>query len=268
MQAPPTTSDLGMLVEQQQVQFKNLSGETLAGTLHLPQNGTTRGVVLGHCFTCTRHTAVLRRLAEDLAAAGFMALRFDFSGNGQSEGDFAQSTYSKHIGEMQTAADLLVSKGAGWVGAAGHSMGGLLCFLSAAQSSVIRAVCAIGSRISSMKASHFLSSAQREILERTGEVNFTSRGRFLTITEAFFADADGFDLPVLLTSFDKPLLLIHGDQDEIIPVAEAYRARKISDERIGLEVISGADHMFSTAQHREAASRLAVDWMIEQSVNQ
>jgi len=252
---------------EEQVQFKNHLGETLAGTLHLPQQSPTRGVVLGHCFTCTRHTGILRRLAGDLADAGFIALRFDFSGNGQSGGDFSRSNYSKQVLEMQTAADLVAARGAEWIGMAGHSLGGLISFLSASQSETARAVCAIGSRISSMRATHFLNPTQREILDKTGEVSFTSRGRFLKITEEFFADAEGFDLPALLASFNKPLMMIHGDQDEIIPVAEAHRAREASGGRVQLEIISGADHMFSTEQHSSEASRLATNWFEEQSLN-
>ena len=250
---------------EEQVQFNNHLGEALAGTLHLPQRSADRGVVLGHCFTCTRHTAILRLLAVELAAAGFIALRFDFSGNGQSGGDFSQSNYSKQVAEMLTATDLLTSRGAAWVGLAGHSLGGLISFLSASQSDSIRAVCAIGSRISSMRATHFLNPTQRDILKKTGEVSFTSRGRFLTITEAFFADAEGFDLPGLLSSFDKPMMMVHGDQDEIIPVTEAHRAQEASGGRVRLEIISGADHMFSIEQHRSEAGRLAVNWFDEQS---
>ncbi len=252
---------------EEQFQFKNHLGETLAGTLHLPQHSATRGVVLGHCFTCTRHTAVLRRLAGDLAAAGFIALRFDFSGNGQSEGDFSQSNYSKQMAEMQAAAGQVAARGAEWIGMAGHSLGGLIAFLSASQAETARAVCAVGSRISSMRATHFLSPTQREILEKNGEVSFTSRGRFLKITEAFFADAHGFDLPRLLASFDKPLMMIHGDRDEIIPVAEVYRAQEASGGRVQLKIVAGADHMFSSEAHRSEASRLATEWFDGQSKN-
>ena len=250
---------------EKQVQFKNHLGETLAGTLHLPQRGSKRGVVLGHCFTCTRHTSILRRVAADLADAGFIALRFDFSGNGQSDGEFAQSNYSKQVAEMKTAADRVAAEGAEWIGAAGHSLGGLISFLYASQNQTPRAVCVIGSRISSMRAAHFLSPAQREILEKNGEVSFTSRGRFLTITEDFFSDASGFDLPQLLSAFNKPLMMIHGDQDEIIPVAEAFRAQEVNGGRIRLEILSGADHMFSDKQHRIEAGRLAASWFEEQS---
>ena len=249
---------------EQQVRFINLYGENLAGTLHLPDEPAQNGVVLGHCFTCTRHTTILRRLAKDLAGAGFIALRFDFSGNGQSEGEFTQSTYSKQITEMQTAADLVASNGAAWIGMAGHSMGGLISFLTASQTDGVDAVCTIGSRITAMKATHFLSQTQREILKNTGEVSFTSRGRFLTVTKDFFSDADHFELQKILQTFHKPLMIVHGDQDEIVPVKEAKRAREISNGNVKLEIIAGADHMFSRQDHREKVSVLVVDWFLKQ----
>jgi len=245
---------------EQQVRYKNLYGETLAGTLHLPKEPSDRGIVLGHCFTCTRHTGILRRIAKDLSNAGFIVLRFDFSGNGQSEGEFTESTYSKQVTEMQTAADVIASHGAARIGMAGHSMGGSISFLTAAQDENVKAVCTVGSRISGLKVTGFLSRTQREILEKTGEVTFTSRGRFLKITDEFFTDADRFDLPQILQSFDKPLLMVHGDQDEIIPVREAYKAREMSNGGAQLEVISGADHMFSREEDRQAVSQLVVNW--------
>ena len=67
------------------VHFENPQGEKLAGTLHEPATPADKGVVIGHCFTCSRHTRVLRRVAVNLSEAGFATLRFDFSGNGQSQ---------------------------------------------------------------------------------------------------------------------------------------------------------------------------------------
>jgi putative redox protein len=249
---------------EEQVRYKNLYGETLAGTLHLPDKSSDHGIVLGHCFTCTRHTSILRRIAKDLSNAGFIVLRFDFSGNGQSQGEFTESTYSKQVTEMETAVDVIASHGATRIGMAGHSMGGSISFLTAAQNDNVKAVCTIGSRITGLKVTGFLSRTQREILEKTGEVTFTSRGRFLKITDEFFTDADRFDLPQLLQSFDKPLLMVHGDQDEIIPVREAHKAREMSNGVARLEVIAGADHMFSREEDRQAVSQLVVDWFNNQ----
>jgi putative redox protein len=250
---------------EEQIRFKNNDGENLAGTLHLPDNPSQFGIVLGHCFTCTRHTTILRELAKDLSKDGFIVIRFDFSGNGQSEGEFSQSTYSKQITEMRKATEIVASKGASWIGMAGHSMGGLISFLTASQTEEVKAVCTIGSRITAMKATHFLSQTQRDILKDTGEVSFTSRGRFLTINKDFFSDADHFELPNILQRFNKPLMIVHGDQDEIVSVKEALKARELSHGSINLEIITGADHMFSQPDHRKMATGLVVGWFLRQT---
>ena len=77
---------------QQQIQFENHLGERLSGTLHQPRQPRLGGIVAGHCFTCSRHTGILRQVCEDLSEAGFSVLRFDFSGNGQSQGRFEDAT--------------------------------------------------------------------------------------------------------------------------------------------------------------------------------
>lgn len=82
------------------IHFLNHLGERLFGTHHRPDAPSEYGVVLGHCFTCTRHTGVLREVGARLTAAGFHVLRFDFSGNGQSEGVFIETSYTKYITEM------------------------------------------------------------------------------------------------------------------------------------------------------------------------
>jgi len=249
---------------QQQVRFHNLQGENLAGTIHWPDQPNDIGIVLGHCFTCSRNTGILRQIARDAATRGITVLRFDFSGNGQSEGHFSSSTYSKQIAEMQTAVKYLTAKGVRRLGVAGHSMGALISVLTAGRSDVIQAVCAIAGRLSGVNAAHFLNQRQKATLNSTGAVTFQSRGRNLSLTDAFFSDADDFDLPEILKNLKSPLLVVHGEADEIIPVSEAYKARELKGSRVKLAIIPQADHMFSNAAHREAVSRIVVDWFEEQ----
>lgn len=97
---------------EQPVHFYNHHGEKLIGTLHLPDGPAHRGVVFGHCFTCSRHTGIIRHICSELEREAFMALRFDFSGNGQSQGRFDESTYSKQIQEMKIATAFIAEKGA------------------------------------------------------------------------------------------------------------------------------------------------------------
>jgi putative redox protein len=245
---------------QKQVEFQNAAGETLAATLHLPENPTRRGVVIGHCFTCSRHISILRLVGSRLAEAGFSALRFDFSGNGQSQGEFAHSNYTKQIGEVKTAMAFLGRQGVDWIGLLGHSMGAVVAMLTAAAAPEVRGVCALAGRLAGTMPGHFLAPKLRTELEAKGRVTFVSRGRTLELTESFFGDAQRYDLPAAVAGLQVPLLVVHGDQDEIVPVAEAYRARDLNPDGAQLAIIPAADHMFSQEAHRQKIAELVVDW--------
>jgi len=249
---------------EKQVHFINNLGEKLTGTLHQPQKSSDRGIIIGHCFTCSRHTRVLQQMGSELAAAQFTVLRFDFSGNGQSEGAFIDSSYAKHIAEMETAAAFLTDNGARWIGLAGHSMGANIALLTAARLKSVRAVCILAARVSGMKATHFLSREQQTEIERTGRVFFTSRGRSLELSKDFFTDADNYDMFKVIGSLKRPLLVIHGDRDEIVPMDEALQAHKRNPAAITLNVIPGADHMFSQEDHRRQVAKVVADWFTRQ----
>ena len=249
---------------EQSVYFYNHQEEKLAGTLHLPDEPNGGGVVFGHCFTCSRNTRIIRHICSDLAAAGFIALRFDFSGNGQSEGDFAASSYSKQMAEIQKAVDIIAEKGAEWIGLAGHSMGAVIAILTAARMNRVKAVCALAGRLSGLKATHFFNKRQIKELHDTGRVSFSSRGRPLQLSTAFFADAGQFNLPETLKTLQAPLMIVHGDHDEIVPVEEAHLAQKLNLINTKLAIIPDADHMFSNDEHRLKISKLVVKWFEEQ----
>ena len=249
---------------ERQVEFSNAVGESIRGTLHKPELATDRGVVLGHCFTCSRHTGILRSIANHLSREGFMALRFDFSGNGQSEGVFAQSTYSKQVSEMTTGVDFLAAEGVQWVGTAGHSLGASVAVLTAARSERIRAVCAIAGRLSGMSPKHFLSRPQKDELNRSGRVQFSSRGRALELTSTFFSDAGRYNLPEIVAELRTPLLVVHGDRDEIVAVEEAYRAEKANPEGVELAVFNNADHMFGDTDVQELVAKRVAGWFSTQ----
>ena len=91
-------------------------------------------------------------------------------------------------------------------------------------------------------------------------MTFVSRGRSLELSESFFGDAQRYDLPAAVAGWLGPLLVVHGDQDEIVPVAEAYRARDLNPDGAQLAIIPAADHMFSQEAHRQKIAELVVDW--------
>lgn len=249
----------------QQVQFKNHVGEILAGTLHLPEKASVGAVIAGHCFTCSRHTGILRRVCKDICEAGFMALRFDFSGNGQSQGAFEQATWSKQVLEMEAAIALMENKGAKWIGLIGHSLGAAIALLTALQTKKVSAICRIAGRVSAKRNMHFLTSSQQQVLEKTGKVDFISRGRTLTLNNDFFEDAARHNLTTATRSLAIPMLVVHGDHDEIIPVSEAHLAKTTNPDRVELHVVTGGDHMLSLAEHQEQVGRTVAEWFSRQA---
>ncbi|MBI5593406.1 MAG: alpha/beta hydrolase [Deltaproteobacteria bacterium] len=242
------------------ISFVNHLGERLFGTHHRPDAPSGYGVVLGHCFTCTRHTGILREAGARLTAAGFHVLRFDFSGNGQSEGVFIETSYSKYIIEMEIAADFLKTYGVKWLGFAGHSMGAAVSVLAGARLSGIQAICAIAGRLTGMDPSRIFSRDQRRQFEETGRLEFVSRGRHLELDRRFLSDMLSHDMRAAVASLRIPLLIVQGSRDEIVPEDQARQARSINPDYSELVVISGADHFFSQAEHRDSAALKIARW--------
>ena len=249
----------------QQIQFENHMGEKIAGTLHQPEQKPVGAVVAGHCFTCSRHTGILRRICDELSASGFTVLRFDFSGNGQSQGRFEQSTWSKQILEMEAAIALVQQRGAQWIGLAGHSLGAAIALLTAHRQTAVSAVCRVAGRISPTRALHFLTPDQQAMLSESGRVEFTSRGRNLILSSDFFDDAGRHDLVATTRELKVPMLVVHGDRDEIIPVSEARLAKEANPDHVELLIISGGDHMLASPDHQKQVSRTVNEWFCRQA---
>ena len=244
----------------EKVGFKNIYGQKLAGTLHLPEEANGWGVVISHCFTCSRHISILTRTCRELAAAGFTALRFDFSGNGQSEGDFADTSYTRHVSEMKSAAALLRNRGAEKIFLAGHSMGATIALIAGSQMPEVPAICCIGGRLSRIDTPLVLDEGQRRELAEDGAFSFVSRNRKLRLKAGFFEDAARYDLPGILKAYDRPILVLHGEDDEIIPVDEARRAHDLNPDRIELALMPGVDHMFLEEADRNRAAARITGW--------
>ena len=242
------------------INFLNHLGERLFGTHHRPDAPSEYGVVLGHCFTCTRHTGILREAGARLTAAGFHVLRFDFSGNGQSEGVFIETSYTKYITEMEAAANFLKTYGVKWLGFAGHSMGAAISVLAGARLSGIQAICAIAGRLTGMDPTRIFSPDQRRQFQETGRLEFVSRGRQLELDSRFLNDMLSHDMPAAVASLRIPLLIVHGTQDEIVPADQAVKAHSVNPDHSELVMIPGADHFFSQAEHRDLAARKIAEW--------
>ncbi len=195
---------------------------------------------------------------------GVAALRFDFSGNGQSEGDFAETTYSKHVTEMRTAVDWMRQNGFERIGLAGHSMGAAIALLTAASTPEIQAVCTLAGRYSHLSVNGVLDDSKAKTLEQTGRIGFVSRNRSLSLKSDFFEDVAAHDLLEKVTNLRQPVLAIHGDMDDIIPVEEVYKSQELKPEKTEIFVVENADHMFSNKEHRNLITQRLTNWFKNQ----
>ncbi|QTA81131.1 Serine aminopeptidase, S33-type [Desulfonema limicola] len=249
------------------INFLNHQGEKLSGTLHEPEisldsGSTDTALILGHCFTCSRHTSILKDICKNIAAQGFSSLRFDFSGNGQSEGDFSQSSYTKHIKEMKQAVSFLRDLGIKRFCLGGHSMGAAIAVLTALQTENITGVCTLAGRLGSSDLSSVFTKEQLSQIQETGIMSFKSRGRSLSLSQEFFYDMQQYNLPGALKSLKIPLMVVHGDKDEIIPVQHAFQARELKHD-LKLEIIPDADHMFMNQKHRALIADSISKWFMD-----
>lgn len=112
---------------------------------------------------------------------------------------------------------------------------------------------------------HFLTPSQQNTLVQNGLVGFTSRGRQLSLNQEFFEDADRHDLTEATRALTVPMLVVHGDRDEIIPVAEAHLAKAANPGMVALSIVAGGDHMLAEPDHQRQVARTVAEWFCRQA---
>lgn len=226
------------------------AGETVAAVLHLPDRHPAPGVILCHGFT--GHKAETHRLfvyaARDFARHGLAALRFDFRGSGDSDGEFHEMTISREIEDARTALDFLASRpevDARRLGALGLSMGGCVAACLAGRDSRVRslvlwaAVAHPGKLFDERLAASFADG--REVVDLNG----------WAIGRAFLEDARRVEPLRDLAAYQGPALVVHGTCDESVPLGHAHDFHAALGARAQLHLVAEADHTFSSLPWKE-----------------
>ena len=170
------------------VSFIGAGGDALAAVLELPNQGAPRGYALfAHCFTCTKDIFSARYLTAGLAEKGFAILRFDFTGLGASEGDFANTNFSSNVADLICAADYLRREHEPPVLVVGHSLGGAAVLAAAGKIPEARAIATVGAPAEPDHVKHLFANAKTEI-EKTGEAEVLLAGRPFKIKKQFLDD--------------------------------------------------------------------------------
>lgn len=231
-------------MKQEAVFFPSPAGR-LAGVIHHPCGDSRGCVITCHGLLSSKDSDKFTTLGEYFAEEGLTVLRFDFSGCGESEGSFEDTTITQRYEDLIAALTFMQSRlpsDAQSIGLLGSSMGGYVSLLAASRYEAVTAVVA------------WATPFDFEDLHEA--INLPTAGR---MKEAFYRDARRYragDFVPLV----RNLLIIHGDCDESVPVAHAYRLYQDASDRKQLVIIPGADHRFSNRELREKAVRLSLNW--------
>nr|AFK36866.1 unknown [Lotus japonicus] len=253
-----------MALVTQRVIIPNKRGEKLVGTLH--ESGTTHIVILCHGFRCSKDTNLILNLAVALENAKISSFRFDFSGNGESEGSFQFGNYWDEVDDLHAVAQHFRESNRVISAIVGHSKGGDIVLLYASKYHDVNAVINLSGRYD-LKAG-IEERLGKDYLERIRNVGFIDvkkkrSGSFdFRVTEESLMDRLGTNMHEACLHIDKEcrVLTTHGSSDKIIPVQDAHEFAKIIPNH-RLHIIEGADHAFSN--HQDELSSVVVSFIEE-----
>jgi len=238
--------------------FSGFHGDDLSGVLHQPSSAPAGGLLLAHCFTCSKDFRATSRLADALTEEGFAVLRFDFTGLGESQGDFESSTFVANVGDLTRAALWMIENGWGPCGMIGHSLGGAATLMAASNVRGLKSVAVIGAPASPEHVKHLIDDEATATALRDGCVVTRIAGRTFPISKQFLQDLEHYDAEQRIKSFDKPLLVLHSPTDTTVSVSEGERIFALAPQPKAFLPLIGADHLLSDQKDAyRAASHLA-----------
>jgi len=225
------------------IRFPSSTGEQLAARVDQPHDGARAWALLAHCFTCSKDIKALGRISESLVAEGFGVFRFDFTGLGESEGDFADTNFSSNLDDLVAAADFMRSD----LGGApqllvGHSLGGAAVLGATHRIPEVEAVATIGAPSDpSHLVNHFESV--RDEIETHGEAEVVLAGRRFTVRQQLLDDLEESALHDRIATLGRPLMVLHSPVDQTVGIDHARRIYKAARHPKSFVSLADADHL-------------------------
>jgi putative redox protein len=240
--------------------FPNQAGQRLAALLELPAGGRPRAYALfAHCFTCGKDNLAAARIARALSERGIAVLRFDFTGLGASEGEFANTHFSSNVADLVAAADHLRRTHRAPALLIGHSLGGAAVLAAAADLPEVRAVATIGAPADPAHVTGLFRDHLDEI-RKHGEVEVQLEGRPFRIRRAFLDDVAEQKLVWHITRLKRALLVMHAPADQTVGIenaGEIFAAAKHPKSFLSLD---HADHLLSRKGDAAYAGNVIAAW--------
>lgn len=241
--------------------FKNSDGNTLSGRLELPDRKPIAFAIFAHCFTCSKNILAASRIPRELTDQGIAVLRFDFTGLGNSEGDFSNSNFSSNVDDLISAHKALSDSYSPPQILIGHSLGGAAVLKASSSLTSIRAVITIGAPSDVHHVSHLFKD-DLSVIEKTGEAKVNLSGREFKIKKQFLDDIKEVNLLNELKSSKKAFLIMHSPIDDTVSIDHASKIYSHIKHPKSFISLNKADHLISNPKDAEYIATVIGAWIL------
>lgn len=246
-----------MSASRKKVTFKGHSHD-LVGLLETPDFRPKAYVLFAHCFTCGKDIPAASRISKALVKLGFAVLRFDFTGLGSSDGDFANSNFSSNVSDLLAAADFLRMTYAAPSIMVGHSLGGAAVIKASIDVPECKAVVSLAAPANAEHLTH-LFTCSIDTIEKQGEAQVDLAGRQFTIQKQFIDDLSEQNTEHI-KKLNRALLVMHSPLDDIVSINEAEKIYTLAKHPKSFVSLDNADHLLSKKADADYAAGIIAAW--------
>jgi len=244
----------------QRLTFENREGKQLAARLELPADEKPKAyAVFAHCFSCSKGLKAVVHISRALSMKGIAVLRFDFTGLGDSEGEFSDTTFSTNVMDLVAAADYLKRNYEAPGLLIGHSLGGAAILQSASRIPSCKALATIASPSNPSDVTRILGSTKQQV-EAEGEAELTIAGRSFRIRKEFLDDLEHVKMKDTIRNLNRPLLVLHSPADQVVGIQNAIDIFESAGQPKSFVSLDRADHLLSDNRDSRYAGSVLAAW--------
>jgi putative redox protein len=242
------------------LKFPGSLGHQLGAQLDLPEEGEPRAYALfAHCFTCTKDLKAVYHIDQALTSEGIAVFRFDFTGLGESEGDFTETDFTSNVGDLVAAARHMEQTLEAPKVLIGHSLGGAAVLKAALEIPSCRAVATIAAPAEPGQLSRRLVGRKEEA-ERSGEAVLRLGGRTFRIRKEFFDDLEEGRMEQTIRALERALLIFHSPLDDVVGIGNAAKIFASARHPKSFISLDRADHLLSDEADARYVGTMVATW--------
>jgi putative redox protein len=247
-------------MHSEKLAFDNGRGQRLAALLDRPVDDRPIAyAVFAHCFTCSKSYKAVRHISRALAAEGFAVLSFDFTGLGDSEGEFAETSFLSNVDDVVSAASFLAEEHGAPSLLIGHSLGGAAVMMAASQIPSVTAVVTIAAPAGLEHLARILEPARDEV-ERSGSAEVDLGGHTVRIGKALMDDLSEVNMSEAIEELERALLVMHSPVDKIVGIGNASKIFTTAKHPKSFVSLDTADHLLGRAEDSRYAAGVIANW--------